>query len=149
MRILGNRKGKPSEKWALWRWYDITLDGEPYLTRLNLLKTPWFSVKLHWIHRPDPDRDLHDHPWWFVSLILRGGYVEYESKTPSTTKGHPRLITRFNYKNKVTAHRISEVLPNTLTLIVSGPKDRKKEWGFYNAETLEFSDWREYERVNG
>ena len=80
MRLFANRVGTPASKWAFWRWYDIVLEGEPYLTRLNLIKTPWFSVKLHWILRPDPDRDLHCHPWRFVSFVLRGGYEEYESK---------------------------------------------------------------------
>lgn len=149
MRILPNRKSEPSEKWALWRWYDIILDDELYLSRLNLIKTPWFSVKLHWIHRPDPDRDLHDHPWWFISFVLRGGYVERESKNPSVEHGKSRFIGRFNYKNKVTAHRISEVLPNTVTLILSGPKDYEKEWGFYDADTLKFTHHSDYEAVNG
>ena len=147
MRLFANRIGNPASKWAFWRWYDIVLDGELYLTRLNLIKTPWFSVKLHWIHKPDPDRDLHDHPWVFVSFILRGGYVEYESKNPSQEKGKPKSITCFNYKNKITAHRIAEVVPNTLTLVISGPKDRVKSWGFYDAETLEFTHHKDYEGV--
>ena len=149
MRLFGNRKGKPSERWALWRWYDIRLDGELYLTRLNLIKTPWFSIKLHWIHRPDPDRDLHDHPWWFISLVLRGGYMELESKDPARKRGEPRLVKRWNFKNKTTAHRIAEVKPNTLTLILSGPKDTAKEWGFYDAETMQFTHNKVYGLVNG
>lgn len=147
MRLFSNRVGKPAEKWAFWRWYDIILEGELYLSRLNLLKTPWFSVKLHWIHRPDPDRDLHDHPWWFASLVLSGGYEEYESRDPANQPGQARDINWFNYKNKTTAHRISKVKPNTITLILAGPKDREKDWGFYDADTLKFIHWKEYEGV--
>lgn len=149
MRLFPNRRGQPAAKWALFRWYDIILDGELYLSRLNLLKTPWFSIKLHWIHRPDPDRDLHDHPWWFVSFVLRGGYEEYESEYPRIFPGQPRQINWFNFKNKTTAHRISQVKPNTITLIVSGPKDREKDWGFYDRDTLEYTPWNEYEGVGG
>lgn len=144
MRLFPNRKGNPGSKWAFWRWYDITLDGELYLSRLNLIKTPLFSLKLHWIHRPDPDRDLHDHPWWFASFVLRGGYVEYLSEHPRIFKGRPKRVRWFNFKNKETAHRIAEVAPKTLTLILTGPKDRKKDWGFYDAETLKFTHWRDY-----
>jgi hypothetical protein len=50
-------------------------DG-PLMTRLHLLTTPWFKVYLHLFHRSDEDRELHDHPWSFVSLILWGGYHE-------------------------------------------------------------------------
>ena len=144
MRIFGNRKGKPSEKWAFWRWYDIVLDDELYLSRLNLIKTPWFSVKLHWIHRPDPDRDLHDHPWPFIALILRGSYCEYESKDPLNQKGEIRWIRWLNYKNTKTAHRISSVTNNVLTLVMTGPKNRKKDWGFFDQDTLEYIHWKEY-----
>jgi hypothetical protein len=147
MRIFGNRTGLPSSRWAFWRWYDIILDGELYLTRLNLLKTPWFSVKLHWIHRPDPDRDLHCHPWWFVSFVLSGGYVEYESKDPRLVRGRPKKINWFNYKDRITAHRIAEVKPRTMTLILAGRKDREKDWGFYDELTLEFTHWKEYEEA--
>ena len=147
MRLFPKRVGIPSNKWAFWRWFDIVLDGDLYLSRLNLIKTPLFSIKLHWIHRPDPDRDLHDHPWWFFAVVLWGGYLEYESKNPTSQKGEPRRIRWWNFKNKKTAHRIAEVLPNTMTLIVSGPKDQEKEWGFYDAETLKYTDWRTYEEV--
>lgn len=145
MRIFSNRIGKPSNKWAFFRWYDIVLDGELYLSRLNLIKTPWFSVKLHWIHRPDPDRDLHDHPWTFIAFVLRGSYEEWESKKPASQSGKLRKINWFNYKNSVTAHRISKVAPNVLTLVISGPKNYKKSWGFFDAETLEYTNWRIYE----
>jgi hypothetical protein len=145
MRLFPNRISKPSSRWAFWRWYDIVLDDELYLSRLNIIKTPWFSIKLHWIHRPDPDRDLHDHPWWFVSLVLSGGYEEYESKDPTSQPGKLKNINWFNYKNKTTAHRISKIKPNTITLILAGRKDREKDWGFYDETTLEFTHWRTYE----
>ena len=148
MRIFGNRISQPSPRWTLWRWYDIVLDGDLYLTRLNIIQTPWFSVKLHWIHLPDPDRHLHNHPWPFVSFVLRGGYEELESKDPQCQPGIPRKINWFNYKNIITAHRITKVKPKTLTLIFSGPRHSNKEWGFYHDQTFEYANWRDYERLN-
>ncbi len=143
MRLFGNRKSKPSPRWGFWQWYDIILDDELYLTRLNIFQTPWFSVKLHWIHRPDPDRDLHDHPWPFVSFVLRGRYEEYESKDPKNKPGKWRAINWFNYKNTKTAHRISYARDGTMTLIFAGP--RSKSWGFFNEETREYINWKDYE----
>ncbi len=145
MRIFRNRICKPSDKWVFLRWYDIVLDDELYLSRLNIIKTPWFSVKLHWIHRPDPDRDLHNHPWRFIAFILRGSYEELESKNPTREPGKLRKVNWLNYKNNVTAHRITKVTPNVLTLVISGPKNYKKDWGFYDVDTLEFIHWRTYE----
>jgi hypothetical protein len=46
------------------------------MTRWRILSTPWFQVKLHCFHRSDEDRELHDHPWAFISILLRNGYNE-------------------------------------------------------------------------
>jgi len=54
---------------------------DPYLLRWYVIpRNPLINVYLHKFLRSDADT-LHDHPWWFVSLILRGGYVEI-SETP-------------------------------------------------------------------
>lgn len=143
MRLFGNRKAnKKGGRWAFWRWYDVILDDELYLTRLTLLKTPWFSVKLHWIHRPDPDRDLHDHPWAFAGIVLRGGYKELHANNPHTGPVVERTINWFNHKNTISSHRIIEVKPNTLTLIFATAK--KKDWGFYDEETFAYTKWQDY-----
>ena len=34
------------------------------------------SIRLHCIHRPDNDRDMHDHPWDARTFILKGAYIE-------------------------------------------------------------------------
>ena len=49
----------------------------PLMTRYKLLLTRWGNLYLHVFHRSDEDRELHDHPWGFVSLILWGGYYEW------------------------------------------------------------------------
>lgn len=56
----------------------------PLLVRWKLLRTPRFRVCLHIFHRSDEDRELHDHPWSFFSLILWNGYTEVR----------PRPVTR-------------------------------------------------------
>jgi len=162
VRLFPNRveteKGLDKGNWSLWRWYDIVINGESYLTRLTLFKTPWFSVKLHWIHKPDPDRDLHDHPWPFASFILRGWYKELECRKPDMRQawieaGAPavadrkfpvkeRLVRWFNTKDTRAAHRITEASPNLLTLVFTGVKS--KEWGFYDEDTFNYTEWETY-----
>jgi hypothetical protein len=162
MRLFKNRVEKELDKgnWGLWRWFDIVINGELYLTRLTLFKTPWFSVKLHWIHKADPDRDLHDHPWSFASLILRGWYKELVCRKPDArgeivAQGldlkrfrdeglcvEERLVRWFNHKDTRGAHRILEVSPKLITLVVTGPKT--KEWGFYDEDTFKYTDWKTY-----
>ena len=160
MRLFKNRVEKELDKgnWGLWRWFDIVINGELYLTRLTLLKTPWFSVKLHWIHKADPDRDLHDHPWPFASFVLRGWYKELVCKKPDMRQAwleadcckeaddlfpvEEQTIKRFNTKDTLAAHRITEVSPGLLTLVFTGRKS--KSWGFYDEDTFKFTDWETY-----
>lgn len=34
------------------------------------------SVRIHHFYRSDDARHFHDHPWWFVTLVVRGGYTD-------------------------------------------------------------------------
>lgn len=55
----------------------ITRGGKPYLIRWTLFTIPrLFSIKLHKTLMSD-SADLHDHPWSYISIMLRGGYWEY------------------------------------------------------------------------
>lgn len=66
------------------RWFEkrvIGPDEDPLLIRWVLFRVPAFGVYLHNMRRSDYDRALHDHPWPFVSLVLRGGYWEYHDQT--------------------------------------------------------------------
>lgn len=54
-------------------------DGAIYLQRWGI-STRRFGVYLHRMDAADPGLDLHDHPWPFVSLVLRGGYTEERAK---------------------------------------------------------------------
>ena len=101
--------------------------NEPYLTRYYLFlkdrKCFPFNVFLHNFHKGDLD-DLHDHPWPYFTLILRGGYWEH---TPAgkfwRSPGHFRICSPRSL------HRIElESGVDTWTLFIPGPKLR--EWGF-------------------
>lgn len=52
------------------------IDPSPLLFRYPLLRTPYGDLFLHHFRRSDEDRELHDHPWSFFTLILAGGYLE-------------------------------------------------------------------------
>ena len=56
------------------------VDHEPYLERyyIFLKERNWFpfNIFIHKFLKSDPD-DVHDHPWNYASLILKGGYWEW------------------------------------------------------------------------
>lgn len=109
---------------------DIDQPDEVYLRRWRLIQTPWFGIYLHRINLPDGDRDLHNHPWAFRALILRGGY--YEEFQPEMWK-QPRLryhgFSEFNKMPMHAFHRIQSLTRTpTWTLVFVGK--RKQNWGF-------------------
>lgn len=65
-----------------WRWrfgdFEIRSDviSHDYMRRW-VVKLPWFTLRLHHILRGDARGEFHDHPMSFVSLILKGGYIEH------------------------------------------------------------------------
>lgn len=61
----------------------------PYVIRWRL-STPLGSLRVHHWLGSDDDRALHDHPWRFVTLVLKGGYEdlgEHSCKTKPQTDG--------------------------------------------------------------
>jgi hypothetical protein len=118
----------------------IVLDrqsDEPYLERYYLFlkdrKRFPFNVFLHKFLKSDPD-DVHDHPWPYATLIIKGGYWEWIPQFDSQGKkrneiavwrdaGHFRICSANSY------HRI-ELDPEIecWTLFMPGPQ--KREWGF-------------------
>jgi hypothetical protein len=125
-------------------------DGSLYMDRWYLLVFPrLFSIRIHHICRPDLDRWPHDHPWWFISIILRGGYREWwckrtEFRTMLTNiedpfappkmawmDFHQKQVRRFNFHTNTDLHMIREFdrgEKGAWTLIFTGPE--KREWGF-------------------
>lgn len=83
----------------------------------------------------------HDHPWWFISIILRGGYTE-EVCTPDNFRMAGNVwipekycsIRFFNFKNNTDLHRITSFRyprEGAWTLVLTGPI--RREWGFMTA----------------
>ena len=139
MRGIARRRYKSGTRWGFWLWTDVRLEGQTYLTRLHLLKAPGFSIFLHWILKPDSQRDLHDHPVPFLSLILRGWYGEVQPD------GY-HLRRWFNWITPTTRHRITRTSAGgVLTLCIAGPPRTDRPWGFHTPEG--FVPWTEYDHV--
>jgi hypothetical protein len=134
-----------ARRWSFNTRFVVGRQDNPMLERWRLVQTPWFGVYVHFIFREDLDPVPHDHPWRFRSIILRGGYVEEFHERPGHTAPEFRehRAGRSHAFPLHNAHRITQVVPGTVTLIFVGPKVRS--WGFYENG----SQWVDYRDASG
>jgi hypothetical protein len=95
----------------------------PYVIRWRV-ETPWFSIRLHRWLGPDDDRHFHDHPWSFVTLVLRGGYTD---KNPDG--GEHLAAGQVRLRHAEHRHTVVPDPGGAWTIILTGPKVRT--WGFW------------------
>ncbi len=158
---------------CLLRWaseIDRDNHGQDYLKPLRWLP---FSVRLHNIATPDYDRDFHDHPASFISIVLRGGYherrpigIEPEWErilvpvkslspemmvNPSVTEAiQEKGRTQFRGPGSIALrmatdrHVITDVCRDTWTLVIWFRK--VQWWGFYT--TRGKVHWQDYDSVH-
>ena len=92
---------------------------------------------LHWFMCPDPHPDPHDHPVSFLSLTVRGSYLEWRPQ--GSRRQRLKLIRATDL------HRITEADPGTVTLVLNGPNTRV--WGYQTPDG--WVDWRTYRAEHG
>lgn len=103
---------------------DIVI-GENYLERYYIIpRNKFFNVYLHKFTGSDDPRALHDHPWYSVSLLLKGEIIEHSFKG---VRHIPRILPIF--RTAKFAHRLELVKGPVWTIFITGPRIR--EWGFY------------------
>lgn len=98
-------------------WKDI---GEKF-TRYLVLQSRWFNVFIHQMSAPIAPPKCHDHPWSFVSFVIRGGYwestdgVNFEFRAPGTIL----------YRKAEHAHTVKNAPGLAWTVVITGPARRK------------------------
>ncbi len=111
---------------------DVEIGGaaNPYLRRWWLIpRNRFFNVYLHHFLRSDDGRALHDHPWWNLSVLLVGRYVEHTIAPGGINVLTERRAGDWKFRPAGAAHRIELVDGPCWTLFVTGP--RLREWGFH------------------
>lgn len=147
-------KGSASDEGCyIAKWY-----REPSVWLLQKLG---IAVRVHRICTPDFDRALHDHPFNWASIVLRGGYLELRpvsvdpcfdvdlgidplAPDDENTIGEWRLPGSFAFRRATDRHRITDIMRDTWTLFITGPK--VQWWGFYTPQGKVF--WRDFESVH-
>lgn len=110
-------------QWKEIGWKEI---GEQF-TRYALFKTPWFNVYLHQLNAPNWHPECHDHPWGFVTLLLRRGYLEQIG-----SKDFHRYPGQILFRRATFAHNVITPWGTSWSLVMTTAKSR--DWGFVPCE---------------
>lgn len=99
----------------------FALGGKTPLGRTGL-----FSVRLHRFCPNYADDHPHDHPWPFVTLVIKGSYIDIDRF------GNRDLLRRgsFRYRPAQHAHRTFISREGCMTIVITGPVIR--QWGFWS-----------------
>lgn len=113
-------------------WLKKQKIGQQYLHRWHLVpENPFANVLLHHFIGPDKSDWLHDHPWPFMSILLKGRMCEEVyvcvgiKQLEQIKKFKPRFYGALH------RHRIEMTPGDTAwTIVITGPTVRL--WAFYD-----------------
>jgi hypothetical protein len=105
-------------------------DADPYLLRWFVIpRNRVFNIYVHWIHRSDDDRALHDHPWFNASILVNGEYTEHTIAAGGIHRRRIRRAGDIVLRSPRHAHRIELHAGPCRTLFLTGP--RLRNWYFH------------------
>jgi hypothetical protein len=107
-----------------WAWSEkLGLPGCPYVIRWRL-EMPLGSLRVHHWLAADDTRAFHDHPWWFWTVVLRGGYTDVSIDSYDVLRAGS---VRFRHAEH--QHVVIPEANGAWTVMITGPK--KRPWGFW------------------
>ncbi len=112
-------------RWYLTPWSKYDRENPPFWSQVTRRLLP--NVYLHQFIRSDDDRALHDHPWFNVSFLLYGSYIE-----ESIAKGGIKVRIRrdpgaWKLRSPWAAHRV-ELIQRVKYPYSSADPSWKQEW---------------------
>lgn len=120
----------------------IAKNGDVHFRRFAIFETKYMSLYFHRIYKGDKDIYLHSHPWNFLSVILKGSYIEgTEGKDRTKRFLTPSWGTRSKF------HKIKEIMkgPVWSLFLTFG---RKRIWYYLvNGEKIDFTRFREIKHL--
>jgi hypothetical protein len=89
---------------------------ENYLLRYTILKIANFHIRLHTIVDHDKTTLYHNHPFNYISIILKGQYVEHIYNSNTYVK---RSFLNFAYRSNKIYHKIESINGPVVTLFIT------------------------------
>jgi len=82
------------------------------------------SIRLHWWHASDDQRYLHDHSFWFLTIVLWGGYTDRNEHGEDHLRAGSVRLRRATHR-----HAVKVDSGGCVSLLITGRE--KREFGFW------------------
>jgi hypothetical protein len=118
----------------IFRWRErLGLPECPYLIRWRL-ETPFGSFRVHHWLGPDDSRAFHDHPWWFLTFVIRGCYGDQApDDSPAGYRTEFLRAPAVRFRPALHRHTVVPCPGGAWTILVTGRRTRA--WGFWPGGT--------------
>lgn len=132
-------------------------EGRLHFKRFAIIETKYFAIYIHRIYEHDRDPHLHNHPWSFFGIILKGSYIEEYRKLHKVVFGplDVGFVTENAYRAKNVCsigvgtreyfHRIHKIVngPVTTLFFTFG---KHKPW-YYSLPNFRVVESEEYRKL--
>lgn len=117
-----------------------------YLYRWIVASTRWFKAYLHHFVADDWSLDVHDHPKRFISIGLRGSYIEDRLTADGYLHSREYRAPWIRSFPADHIHRLRVPSKDCWTLVIV--LQTVREWGFWHSDISgwRFMPWRSYVR---
>lgn len=164
----GREFSKSTERYSFFERFTVGNPDCPIMKRLTIVRIPWLgSVRIHRFMPNADDRDVHDHPWNFLTFVLFGHYEDRRicDACEGTGRSYDEVdlyacpgcggrgivlrelmtVGKVRYRSATHQH-ITHVGPRgCLTVVLTGPVIR--DWGFMRAG--DWIWWKTYGALHG
>ena len=128
----------------------VSKKGITHFKRWSIIQSKWFNIYIHAIYVADLDKHCHDHPWNFMSIILKGTYIEKVINKHPKHNRYISYLTRsfwsntFKWNKAETTHKIDKIMDGPVyTLFITGKN--RRDWGYDVDGT--WYQWEEYHSI--
>jgi len=119
-------------RFVTFKWREhLGLPECPYLIRWRFELARVGSLRVHHWLGPDDDRAFHDHPWWFLTFVFKGGYGD-QSPDPDSYAGYKTDYLRapaVRFRPALHRHTVVPQPGGAWTFMITGRRIRT--WGFW------------------
>lgn len=124
MRIFRFKNG-----WTVKLNQLIGQGGCHFVKRWTIESPAGYGLRLHRFYPDVEELTPHDHPWWFITFVLRGDYVDVTCREGVEVRRDFIRAPAVRFRGVRHEHRTITSAPGAWTIVINGAD--KRTWGFW------------------